>query len=107
MNIKIIYSKSQLDATVNFIIKNNKYLMSNKNYNNKNLLSKKILSCMNDLASDSEINYISTLGFILIPEREYESMDCDENLCRIEIFVDPSVSHQFTESDYIETIIEC
>jgi hypothetical protein len=96
MEINLIYSKIQLEDAVNFISKNNPNFLGEKEY-----IRNKIISSMESLAKEENVSYVASMGFLLISDFNYESMDNDENSCRIEIFVDPSLGYDFLESDYV------
>lgn len=95
--MKIIYSKKQLNDTVDFISKNNIFFKGNKDKINQH-----ILYYMKELVNSKDPTYVATMGFILIPMFQYESIDNDEDTCHIDIYVDPSLSRMgetFSEDD--------
>lgn len=104
MNTIIYYSKSQLEATVNYIAKNNKF-----HRNNHSDIRTHILSNIDYLAMHPEITKISTMGFLLTCDFDQESVDFDYNVCRVDIYVNPTLGidvFSLDETDVVEKIIE-
>ncbi len=96
MEINITYSKKQLECAVNFIAKHNSSFK-----NNHNEIRNSILNSMEHLAKDENLSSIGTMGYLLTCDFQRESMDCDQNICTIDINVDPSLGVEiFDESDY-------
>jgi hypothetical protein len=85
MDIKISYSQIQLDKAVEFVHKNNSYLVD------VNEIRSDILSSMRELAVDRSATFYGTMGVILIPECTEEDLDQDDYTCHIEIYVNPSL----------------
>ena len=87
MEMMIHYSRTQLDSAINFIVDHNKFMKDSEDFVRQQILEK-----MEILALDPSISTISTMGFLLVcSDCQYEGIDHDENECRIEIYVDPSV----------------
>lgn len=88
MEVKVSYSKKQLDAAVDFIAKNNKHFLYQHDY-----IRGTILKCITDLAfsQDLEFMYTGTMGFFVVAEKEFEDFDNDQNTCNVEILVDPAL----------------
>lgn len=93
MEIVLNYSQIQFDSAVSFISLNNPNFLEKDEE-----IRQTILDAMTSLAQDVNVQFYSTMGFTLIADREFESVDSDENLCRIEILVDPSM-HLIDEMD--------
>lgn len=98
--IKVLYSKCQLEQAIDFISKNNRSLLNR----NPTYIKNTIMNCMRSLATEPYSLYTGTMGFYLIANKEYESMDADESYCMIDIFVNPSLGQDADDSD-IEEII--
>jgi len=102
MDIRISYSQSQLDNAVDFISRNHPSFTDK----DEEILDT-IKEYMIKLAQDPECTHLSTMGFTLIPDREFEGMDSDENVCRVEISVDPALHliNQLDEEDFQDEVI--
>lgn len=87
MEVKIEYSQAQLDAAVEFIAANNSEFLCKEDE-----IRQTIFDSLKLLAEDPIATTCGTMGFILIADRQDEGFDSDENVCRIEIYVDPSLS---------------
>lgn len=106
MEIRISYSQIQLDSAVEFISNNNQSFLG-KNEDIRNTIQETMIS----LARDPEAIHLGTMGFTLVADREFEGIDSDENVCRIEILVDPSLSlideiDEIDEIDFQDQIID-
>ncbi len=103
MQIKITYIQKQLNQAVEYISQNNLSFLGKDDE-----IRESILSSMIDLAKDQELDSLATMGYILVTDKDFESIDFDENICRVEIYVDPSLNviDDITEDDFIEKIIE-
>lgn len=93
MEIVLNYSQIQLDSAVSFISLNNQNFLEKDDE-----IRQSIMEGMAHLAQETSAQFYSTMGFTLIADREFESVDSDENVCRIEIMVDPSI-HLIDEMD--------
>lgn len=98
MDVKIIYSKEQLEATVEFISTHNSHFLGKKAY-----IRESILKSMRRIAKDPEQWVSGTMGYMLWGDREFEGMDSDENIIHFDIAVNPSLD--FTDDTYIEEIV--
>lgn len=85
MEIKISYSEESFDTAVKYLIKHNIY------FKNKEEIERSILDNMKELASNRDRQFVSTGGYILIPDAVEESIDYDMNEVYIQIFVDPAI----------------
>lgn len=103
MNIKVSYSRKNLERAVNFIAKHNKTFKGKKSY-----IRNRILEMILELSKDPTSNYIGSIGCMLIPDREFEDFETDENVCRIEIYVDPSLMDDdlYLDNDVVETSVD-
>lgn len=101
MEMMIHYSKTQLDSAVNFIINHNKFMK-----NSEEFVRQQIIEKMEVLAMDQSISSISTMGFLLVcSDCQYESIENDDNECRIEIYVDPSLmTRDFSQDEVFDSI---
>jgi hypothetical protein len=93
MEIVLNYSQIQLDSAISFISLNNQNFLEKDEE-----IRQTILEGMAHLAQETSTQFYSTMGFTLIADREFESVDSDENVCRVEILVDPSI-HLIDEMD--------
>lgn len=103
MEVKLIYSKSQLDCAVEFLSDKNPYFLGQDD-----LIRETIVECMIEVARDPDRTFSSTMGFVLNAERDFEGIDCDENTCQIEIGVDPSIhmDDRWLDEDSQNKIVE-
>lgn len=99
MEIIISYSKDQLKSAVHFIAANNPSF-----YGNHKEIKESILENMKKLATNTNLDSIATMGYLLTCECEYEGIDNDENICHIDIWVNPSLN-DLTDDLYIERIV--
>lgn len=99
MEIVLNYSQIQFDSAVSFISLNNPNFLEKDEE-----IRQTILDAMLSLTKNVNIQFYSTMGFTLIADREFESVDLDENICRVEILVDPSM-HLIDDMD--EDDIQC
>jgi hypothetical protein len=87
MEMMIHYSKTQLDSAIAYVSKHNKFMNGSEEFVRQQIVEK-----MEVLAMDQSISTISTMGFLLVcSDCQYESIENDDNECRIEIYVDPSL----------------
>lgn len=102
MEIRISYSQMQLDSAVQFISDNNQAFLGK----DEEILSA-IKEGMISLAKDVNSQFYGTMGFNLIADRDFEGLDSDENVCRVEICVDPSIHliNELDEDDFQDQII--
>jgi len=103
MEIRISYSQLQLNNAVEFISNNNQSFLG-KDEEIRNTIHETMIS----LAQDAEVMHLGTMGFTLIADREFEGIDSDENVCRIEILVDPSLHliDELDENDFQDQILD-
>lgn len=99
MEVKIIYSKEQLESAVDFISENNNYFLGQKEY-----IRDSILKNMKRIAADPEQFITGTMGYVLWGDREFEGMDCDENTIHFDITVKPNLGVDEDET-YIEEVL--
>jgi len=106
MEVKVYYSKIQLEDTIKFIITNN------STFKNKyDIVKESINSCINDIVNFyPKYTSISTMGFtVIISDEEHEDLDNDDNIINIDILVDPSLGNMLKhnidpEDDNVEII---
>lgn len=97
LKIKVIYSKQELQATINFISENNKYFHGQKDFIEDSILES-IKSLIEDFP-EGDLN-TGTMGYIVSGEvLEEESMNNDENVLYINFLVDPGLSCRDLISD--------
>lgn len=97
MEIKYSYSSKQLESVVKFISKYNKSFIRKNSY-----IRSYILASIDKLVPDYSTNYISTMGFTLLADREVENIDNNYYSCNIQILVDPSLGMELEDDDLIE-----
>lgn len=102
MEIKISYSKIQLERAIEFIADHNDSF-----YGQVDFIRTSILESIERLAKDPRATYLGTMGFTLIADRELENLDCDDNTVRIEILVDPALGDDdmYLDDDHHEETI--
>jgi hypothetical protein len=100
MEVRISYSKPQLDEAVRFIARNNAHFQGQTDY-----IRNSILDHMKEIAADPEQWMGSTMGYTLIGDREDEGIDSDENSIRFEILVDPNLGSDIDADDWVEETI--
>jgi hypothetical protein len=100
MEVKIIYSKPQLEAAVRFIARNNEHFRGQKDF-----IRDEILKHMKQIAADPESWSGGTMGYHLLGDRTDEGIDNDENSIMFDILVDPNLGYDLDESDYAEEVI--
>ena len=101
MDIIISYSEQQLKSAVKYIAANNPSFKGQGK-----VIKETILEQMERLATDSNLHSISTMGFLLTCDCEYEGIENDDNVCRIEIHVDPSLGKiDYDKETYIEKMV--
>lgn len=98
MEVRITYSKEQLDAAVEFISTHNSYFLGKKDY-----IRESILKSMRRIAKDPEQWINGTMGYVLWGEREFEGMNNDENTVHFDISVNPALDCE--EDTYIEETV--
>ena len=100
MKIKVIFSKTQLKAAASYLAKHNENFRGMKS-----VIEKDIAASIIELVNNHNAKTFSVMGFILVADREYENLDCDQNVCHIEIYVDPLLSSDYNEEEemFIET----
>lgn len=101
MEVKVSYSKAQLDEAVEFIATHNVSFLGQHDY-----IRNQILSHMKDIAKDPDSYLSGTMGYTLWGDREFEGIDSDTNSIRFEISVDPALSMDtWAEDDCIEETV--
>src|SRR5258708_5192934 len=100
MDVKLIYSKPQLEAAVNFIAKHNQHFLGQKDY-----IRSSILEDMRRVASDPEQWMSGTMGYLLMGDRTDEGIDSDDNSIHFDISVDPALGYDTQSEDYVEEIV--
>lgn len=100
MDVKVVYSQLQLEYAVGFLSVNNSSFLGQENE-----IRQTILNEINHLVGDPNIPFVSVMGFTLISDWTFAGIDFDENICHIEILVDPSINDDDAgdEEDLIET----
>lgn len=99
MEVRITYSKEQLEAAVDFISDNNIYFLGKKEE-----IRQSILDMMRKIAKDPDDFINGTMGFVLWGEREFEGMNSDENTIHFDITVNPNLGSDEDET-YIEEVL--
>ena len=86
MRVKILYSKSELDATVQFISTYNKHFIGQSS-----TVKQALLNEIDSLVSRfPDPPFIGTMGFMLEGDvLDIESPDCDENVMFVNFYVNP------------------
>jgi len=97
----ITYSELQLNEAIDYIAKNNPYFKGQHNN-----IRQTILASIKKLAEDPDGIYSGTMGFMLICDRELESIESDENKCHIEIYVEPDLHHNNDENHIIKKYLK-
>lgn len=100
MEVKVSYSKPQLETAVKFIARNNAHFLGQTDY-----IRDKIVKHMKRIALDPEAQMSGTMGYMLISDKEFEGFDCDQNTCFLEIWVDPSLGLIREETEYVEEVL--
>lgn len=98
MEVRIIYSKEQLEAAVDFISIHNAYFRGKNDY-----IRDCIIKTMRRIAKNPEEWINGTMGFVLWGDREFEGMNSDENTVHFEISVNPALD--CAEDTYVEETI--
>ena len=100
MDVKVVWSKSQLEAAAKFISENNPAFKGQL----KEIRSKMVTTIVR-LAENfpSQVGE-GTMGFYIeAMHDEEEGLDGDENIITIQIWVDPGVGHDtFLDEDSVE-----
>lgn len=88
MEIKVVFSQIQFDATVDFIAQNNPTFLERHQF-----IRESITTHINELALRyPDVYTIGTMGYQLWADMiQEEDMDDDENILRIEFLVDPAL----------------
>jgi hypothetical protein len=94
MEIKIIYSKKQLDAAVDFIGDHNENFRGQYDY-----IRDRIVESMEETALAPGEWITGTMGYVLWGDREDEGLDSDENVIRYSISVDPALALEAWDLD--------
>jgi hypothetical protein len=99
MIVKIVYSKQDLAATVNFITMHNPNFKGQPDY-----IKNSIIKTCHDLAEqfgDSDVMFWGgTMGYIVSGEiMEEESIDGDQNVIYYHFLVDPALGNNHNMSD--------
>ena len=99
MEVKFSYSRAQLNAAVKFIAKNNPYY-----HNQYEGIRASIWNNINELVERfPHMTSVSTMGYWIEASVEsIEGIDDEENILRLEIWVNPSIGKdEFSEEDTI------
>lgn len=89
MEIKITYSKYELEKAIDYCWNNNPSWQ--RGDHTKDDIRKDFIKSMHRLATNRNITWVSaSRGCILIPDCTEENMDNDENTCHISIYVPPA-----------------
>lgn len=99
MQVKLSYSKNQLEEAVKFIGDNNQFFIGQYD-----LIRSTILKYMIDFAKNKDLSTIGSMGFFLTADFNEESVDYDENTLDIDIHVDPNLGKEFGE--LVQEVIE-
>ncbi len=100
MEVRISYSKPQLEEAVKFIARNNEHFQGQTDY-----IRDCILDNMKEIAADPESWMGSTMGYTLIGDRTDEGIDSDINSIRFEILIDPNLGSDIDPEDWVEETI--
>jgi len=100
MEVKLSYSKAQLEFAVKFIARNNEHFLGQTDY-----IRETIVEHMKRIALDPEGFMSGTMGYMLISDKEMEGFNCDQNTCMIDIYVDPSLGTDHEETEYVEEVL--
>jgi hypothetical protein len=107
MQVKMIYSESQLDATADFLSKNNKHFRGQYIH-----IRQSILDTIKEMAvaakPGNNMHMSGTMGYIVsIDNIELESIDDDENSILVEILIDPAIGcRNWDDDDYKEFVVD-
>jgi hypothetical protein len=101
MEVRVIYSKKQLEAAVKFIAKYNENFLGQTEY-----IRKHIVEHMRLVALEPAQWLAGTMGYVLWGDREDEGIDSDENSIRFDISVDPALAiNAWNLDDMVENIV--
>lgn len=100
MEVKLSYSKAQLDLAVKFIARNNTHFLGQTDF-----IREEIVKHMRRIAEDKEAYMSGTMGYMLISDKEFEGFEADQNTCHIDIWVDPSLGTDHSEAEYAEELL--
>jgi len=100
MEVKIMYSKRQLNAAACYISDNN-YTFQGQ----IKVIKNSIISTIKRMALEPDTMYDGTMGYTVIADRTFEGVDSDHNTAFFEILVDPNLSGTISETDYVEEIM--
>lgn len=102
MNIKISYSKTQLEKTIEFVSKHNEFFLGKDDY-----IRSAVMDIVHELAANPEGTWMGTMGFVVsISERVVEDLDHDYNYVAVDFLVDPALGqHIYTDDDYHSEVI--
>lgn len=101
MEVKVSYSKPQLEAAVKHIARYNEHFQGQKDY-----IRNSILEHMRQIALNPDSWMGGTMGYTLMGDREDEGLDSDTNRIHFEILVDPALCSDLEESDFVETLVK-
>lgn len=98
MKIKVIYSKSQLEACIDFVASHNENFYGKKEYIRQQI-RQSIQTIINGFP---DTMFAGTMGFyVMKTDTEIEDMDNDENSFFVEFLVDPVLGQRnWTDDDY-------
>ena len=93
MEIRITYSKLELEMAIEFCWKRNDYWRQNKK--TKDDIRQDFIESMHRLATDRSYTWLgAAAGCILIPDCTEEDMDNDTYSCHISIYVPPDMGYE-------------
>lgn len=105
MEVKVYYSKAQLDAAVNFIAEHNQAFLGRHDY-----IRAHILRHVSEIASKfPHMTGVSTMGYtVTTHDFEEEGIDEEENSVLLEFLVDPAVGvdEKYLDEDNVERIFQ-
>lgn len=87
MEVRMEYNQEQVDRAVEFISNNNKSF-----FDQSETIRGAIMAAMRKLAKEPDVKFSSSMGFILTADWELEGLEHDENVVRIEVWVDPALN---------------
>jgi hypothetical protein len=87
MEVRLEYNQEQVDRAVEFISANNKSF-----FDQSVTIRGAIMAAMHRIAKEPGSQASGSMGFLLIADWEMEGLEHDENVVRIEIWVDPALN---------------
>lgn len=88
MEVKVSYSKIQLENAVEYIATKNVHFLGQRD-----TIRGTILKYIKEIVISTDPEYITTgtMGFLIIVNKVFESFDNDQNTAEVEIWIDPSL----------------